>query len=81
MNLTFILIVTNLKSLFKTYKTHAEATMTLQSSDEPTPPGHPPSTSDPIALYVSVDLNTRRDILTSHPDVTGFIFLEEGHLT
>ena len=51
------------------------------SFDEPCPPGLPSSGTDPIALYVSADTDTRRDILTSHPDVAGFLYLDEGYVT
>ena len=54
--------------------------MTLDSFDELSQTGLPPSATNPIALYVSTDYDTRRVILTCHPDVTVFLFLEEGYL-
>ena len=32
-------------------------------------------------LYLTSSIETRAEIITSHPDVAGFIFLDEGHLT
>ena len=32
-------------------------------------------------LYLTLDIETRAEILTSYPDVAGFIFLDERHLT
>ena len=42
---------------------------TLQSFDIPTPQGIPSSGVDPIVLYLTSDIETRAEIITSHPDV------------
>ena len=55
--------------------------MNLQSFDIPTPQGISSSDVDPIVLYLTSDIETRAEIITTHPDVAGFIFLDEGHLT
>ena len=53
----------------------------LHTFDEPSPQGITPSEIDVLALYVKSDLETRIEILTSHPQVAGFVFLEKGMLT
>ena len=55
--------------------------MNLQSFDIPTPQGIPSSDVDPIILYLTSDIETRAEIITTYPDVASFIFLDEGHLT
>ena len=35
----------------------------------------------PVDLYLSGDLDARSDVLLTHPDVIGFLFVHEGILT
>ena len=53
----------------------------LDSFAEPVLQGIPPSDSDIISLYVNSDAETRVEIITTHPEVAGFVFLEKGILT
>ena len=55
--------------------------MFIESFEEPAPQGIQPFDDDPVELYLRSDLTTRIEILTSHPQVAGFIFLEKNHLT
>ena len=55
--------------------------MFVESFEEPAPQGIQPCDDDPIELYLRSDLATRTEILASHPQVAGFIFLEKNHLT
>ena len=51
----------------------------LHTFDEPSP--ITPSDIDILALYVKSDLETRIKILTSHPQIAGFVFIEKVMLT
>ena len=36
---------------------------------------------NPVELYQNGDLDARSDVLLTHPDVIGFLFVHEGILT
>ena len=55
--------------------------MFVESFEEPVPQGIQPCDDDPMELYLRSDLETRTEILVSHPQVAGFVFLEKNHLT
>ena len=52
--------------------------MSLQFEDKNDPPPSYTEEEHPLALFLSGDAETREDIILSHPDVIGFLFIHEG---
>ena len=55
--------------------------MTLQFEDDTLSPASYSDEDHPLVLFLKADAEGREDILLSHPDVIGFVYIQENSIS